>query len=85
MLIFLGFDIGEADGKFGANTERAVKVIQTKRGLVPDGKVGPLTKKAIEEEVKAKKERDQESGSITSVEDPEYDGFISSFLEISPS
>jgi peptidoglycan hydrolase-like protein with peptidoglycan-binding domain len=85
MLIYLGFDIGEADGMFGANTERAVKAIQTKRGLKVDGMVGALTKKAIEEEVKAKKERDEESGSLTSVEDPEYDGFLSSFMEISPT
>jgi peptidoglycan hydrolase-like protein with peptidoglycan-binding domain len=54
MLIILGYDIGEADGKFGDETERAVKVIQMKHSLVPDGKVRPLTKKAIEEEVKAK-------------------------------
>ena len=63
-LIYLGYDIGEADGKFGANTEKAVKALQKKRGLTADGMVGDLTKKAIEEEVKAKREIDGESGSI---------------------
>jgi len=26
-LIYLGYDIGEADGKFGPNTEKAVKAL----------------------------------------------------------
>lgn len=35
------------DGLFGAYTEAAVRVVQRKLGLVPDGIVGPLTWKAI--------------------------------------
>lgn len=35
------------DGDFGAGTERAVKAFQRKAGLVPDGRVGPRTWKAL--------------------------------------
>ena len=36
-----------ADGKYGANTERAVKVFQRQHGLADDGKFGPATNKAM--------------------------------------
>ena len=36
-----------ADGVFGAQTERAVKRFQSRRDLVPDGIVGPLTRGAL--------------------------------------
>jgi hypothetical protein len=36
---------------FGENTETAVKKLQTKAGLIDDGKVGPLTLKALDIEV----------------------------------
>ncbi len=84
-LIYLSYDIGQADGMFGANTEKAVRAFQKKHGLDVDGKVGDLTKKAIEEEVKAKREIDEESGSIQSVEDPEFDWFKSNFMNLTPS
>ena len=35
------------DGDFGPGTERAVKAFQRKVGLVPDGRVGPKTWKAL--------------------------------------
>jgi hypothetical protein len=35
------------DGDFGPGTERAVKAFQRKAGLVPDGRVGPRTWKAL--------------------------------------
>lgn len=41
-----------------------MRAFQKKHGLDVDGKVGDLTKKTIEEEVKAKREIDEESGSI---------------------
>ncbi len=63
-LIYLGYDIGDADGKFGPNTEKAVRALQKKNGLTVDGMVGDLTKRVIEEEVRAKREIDAESGSI---------------------
>ena len=85
-MIYLGYEIGEADGKFGANTEKAVRAIQKKWGLVVDGKVGELTKQAIEEEVKAKKQMsDEDSDSLKTEEEPEFSGFISSFMLLSPS
>lgn len=43
----LGFDCGGVDGKFGKNTEATVKDFQEKKGLEPDGKVGPATRKVI--------------------------------------
>ena len=53
-LIQLGYDVGKtgADGKFGANTEKAVKAFQADHPpLVSDGICGPLTWKAIEAEL----------------------------------
>jgi hypothetical protein len=51
-----------------------------------DGKVGDLTKQAIEEEVKAKKQiTDEDSDSLKTEEEPEFSGFISSFMLLSPS
>lgn len=41
-LIRVGLDVA-ADGIFGRQTEAAVKNFQTKRGLTPDGAVGPIT------------------------------------------
>ncbi|MEV6028761.1 peptidoglycan-binding protein [Streptomyces sp. NPDC052036] len=38
-----GFDPGGADGVYGENTTRAVKRLQDKAGLPPDGIVGPHT------------------------------------------
>jgi N-acetylmuramoyl-L-alanine amidase/Putative peptidoglycan binding domain len=42
-----GFDAGEEDGKFGPNTERAVKELQRASDLDPDGIAGPLTWRAV--------------------------------------
>jgi len=39
----LGYDCGEADGKFGSKTLTAVKEFQRKHGLTDDGVVGRLT------------------------------------------
>ena len=38
-----GFDTGGVDGRFGANTERAVRELQQQFGLDVDGIVGPDT------------------------------------------
>jgi len=38
-----GFDVDEVDGRFGANTEAAVKDLQGQAGLEVDGVVGPKT------------------------------------------
>lgn len=43
----LGFSCGEADGIFGAFTERAVRDFQGNAGLAADGIVGPDTVRAV--------------------------------------
>ncbi|WP_405828169.1 peptidoglycan-binding protein [Streptomyces sp. NBC_01176] len=43
MLQHDGFDAGGADGVYGANTARAVKLLQKKAGLYTDGVVGKHT------------------------------------------
>ena len=39
----LGLDPGAADGRFGAQTQKAVQEFQKLFGLVPDGIIGPMT------------------------------------------
>ena len=45
----LGYDPGAVDGKFGSNTESAVKHFQQDRGISADGIVGPITWRNIDE------------------------------------
>ena len=47
----LGYDCGTADGKFGTQTELAVKKFQVNHGLKADGIVGTLTWNEIEKEL----------------------------------
>ncbi|MBR6667269.1 MAG: peptidoglycan-binding protein [Clostridia bacterium] len=42
-LAVLGYYTGKVDGKFGKNTQTAVKLFQARNGLAVDGKVGPRT------------------------------------------
>lgn len=42
-----GYPVGEADGIFGAMTNRAVRALQEDTGLVVDGVVGPKTTKEL--------------------------------------
>ncbi|CAG1021766.1 partial zinc D-Ala-D-Ala carboxypeptidase, partial [Patescibacteria group bacterium] len=39
----IGIPISDIDGKFGPNTEAAVRRFQSNHGIVPDGIVGPKT------------------------------------------
>ncbi|MET8147920.1 L,D-transpeptidase family protein [Actinoplanes sp. NPDC049668] len=48
----LGYWNGEADGKFGGQTQQAVFALQKAAGLGRDGVVGPKTKKALDEGVR---------------------------------
>ena len=50
MLNTLGYDAGKPDGKFGAQTEEAVRSFQSKNNLTVDGKVGKATLPVIEEQ-----------------------------------
>jgi N-acetylmuramoyl-L-alanine amidase len=45
----LGFAAGRVDGRFGPETERAVKAFQRSYGLVGDGSVGPQTLRAFDD------------------------------------
>jgi peptidoglycan hydrolase-like protein with peptidoglycan-binding domain len=47
VLTMKGYAVGGADGVFGPLTARAVKRFQRRRGLAPDGRVGPLTTSAL--------------------------------------
>ena len=49
-MISLGYDVGKtgADGKFGKNTEKAVKAFQKDKKLTVDGIVGPVTWAALD-------------------------------------
>lgn len=49
-LINRGYSVGSAgaDGVFGTNTEKAVRIFQTAAGLVVDGIVGPKTWAALD-------------------------------------
>ena len=46
-LLGLGFKVGRVDGRFGGDTERAVREFQRNVGMNPDGTCGPATLKAI--------------------------------------
>ena len=46
-LLGLGFKVGRVDGRFGQDTERAVREFQRNVGVHPDGTCGPATLKAI--------------------------------------
>ena len=50
-LVKRGYDVGSSgiDGKFGKQTENALKAFQKDAGLVPDGVCGPLTWAALED------------------------------------
>lgn len=51
LMSYLGFSSGTVDGKYGANTENAVKAFQTacvpRFGLTVDGIAGQATKEAL--------------------------------------
>ena len=46
-LLDLGFKVGRVDGRFGPQTEHAVKEFQRNVGIPPDGTCGPATLKAL--------------------------------------
>lgn len=48
MLDKIGFDCGEIDGEFGANTDKAVRAFQKAYGLAIDGQYGKDSKKTLE-------------------------------------
>ena len=46
-LLGLGFKVGRVDGRFGHDTEHAVREFQRNVGIPPDGTCGPATLKAL--------------------------------------
>ncbi|MEP7091821.1 MAG: peptidoglycan-binding protein [Nocardioidaceae bacterium] len=46
-LLDLGFKVGKVDGRFGFQTEQAVRDFQRNIGVPPDGTCGPATLKAL--------------------------------------
>ena len=46
-LLEMGYDVGRADGIYGAGTARAVAQFQREVGVAPDGACGPLTLTAL--------------------------------------
>jgi len=46
-LLDLGFKVGKVDGRFGHQTEQAVRDFQRNIGVPPDGTCGPATLKAL--------------------------------------
>jgi N-acetylmuramoyl-L-alanine amidase len=46
-LLEMGYDVGRADGVYGAQTARAVAQFQREVGLAPDGSCGPHTMNAL--------------------------------------
>ena len=48
-LTALGYDVGPADGLFGAKTQRAVRRFQSDKGLKADGVVGPQTQASLDD------------------------------------
>jgi peptidoglycan hydrolase-like protein with peptidoglycan-binding domain len=47
ILTLKGYSIGGADGIFGRRTKVAVKALQHRRHLTADGRVGPMTTRAL--------------------------------------
>lgn len=66
-LVFLGYDVGThgADGRFGADTERAVRAFQSAEGIGVDGAVGNQTRAALNAAVEREREQVPERTSYT--------------------
>lgn len=54
----LGFDAGEADGKDGPHTQKAVREFQAQASIAIDGIVGPNTRQSLLDALAAKAEEE---------------------------
>lgn len=72
----LGYDCGEADGKFGKNTEKGVKAFQTAMNLEVDGKFGKKSFAALEAIREPEKPKQDESVIEPSEQVFEIHGYI---------
>ena len=63
-LLKKGFDPKGIDGKFGPNTEKALKAFQKANGLVVDGKCGPKTKAVLYSEGSSKPVEDGKDEAV---------------------
>lgn len=92
MLGALGFDPGIVDGKQGPKTTAAARAFQESQGLVPDGKVGPLTRKALFTDYMDFMCRDAQGAPVTLVaddflargRDPKHRGDVQGCSEFNP-
>lgn len=72
----LGYDCGEADGKFGKNTEQGVRAFQTAMNLEVDGKFGKKSFAALEAIREPEKPKQDESVVEPSEQVFEIHGYI---------
>ena len=69
-LIDLGFLKGTADGKFGTNTENAVRAFQKKNKLTVDGLAGATTREMIRSQAEEKKKKTTSTATAAPTETP---------------
>lgn len=68
----LGFDCGEADGIFGANTEAGVREFQMQHDLVGDGKYGHQSHAALMQDLAEREAQDEDDDAAAPEQPKKY-------------